>query len=699
MKRRDFLAKSVAGAAAWAMAPTIVAAGEFAAVQTPGQPSERWHQRPLRVYHPNARTFEMETLDVKRFVTDCKATGAEAVVISAGGIYAFYPSKLKYHYVSRLSRNRDLLGETTAEARRQNLKVIARVDFSKAREDVFKDHPEWFRRNPAGKPFVQDEREYAPGARSGEAVAGQSEAPARYYSTCTLGGYRNEGFAFPVIQEMQKLYQVDGFHLNAGGFSNCYCQTCVKSYGGPLPVDQKTTDAAVWRKYLQWRREAHSQQLAGYYTTMRELDPNSLFMAELFLTAGYHIPSLARFGSFSQLLFTSGDTAQARDSRLTVAFTADHGRSIPGTRPMINIKMQMRDMQLSQSYMPQAEYYYGAYQALAHGAGLKLVTLAIPKNVLDSRTLPDLRHVFDFMRQQQSVLDTMQPLAQVALVTPEWALLQGAAMVGPEADALRAETLGLYTGLKMRHASLDVLYDERLSGDQLHRYDVVVLPTAVWLSEDQATALASFVQSGGRLVLFDHYSPAPGETNFGKMPTPLAVLMGGTWTQNVKKARYMAMTAQTPPVPLQGLGPLPLTVPYREVKAGPQAQIWFRDGHSEDAIPEDIEELTTGQDPIVLMTPAGKGSVVYVSTGLGQMIRKIGHADYVTILDTLVFHALGKPRLLTTNAPSMVTVTLRTMETRSGCASGERDGTGTLRRGGPCWTDRHRSGVEPTGSG
>ena len=343
--------------------------------------------------------------------------------------------------MSPLSLNRDLLGETTAEARRQNLKVIARVDFSTAHADIFKDHPEWFRRNATGKPLQSRTSVNTHQGHAGKRSPARMRRTTGSASTCTLGGYRNEGFAFQVFQEMQKLYQVDGFHLNAGRLFDLLLSDLRQSLGGPLPVDQKSTDPAVWRKYLQWRREAHSQQLAGYYRTMRELDPNSFFMAELFLTAGYHIPSLARFNSFSQLLFTSGETTQARDSRLMVAFTADHGRSIPGTRPLINIKMQMRDMQLSQSYMPQAEYYYSAYQALAHGAGLKLVTLAIPKNVLDSRTLPDLRRVFEFMKQQQPVIDTMQSLAQVALITPEWALLQGAGMVGPEANALRAETL------------------------------------------------------------------------------------------------------------------------------------------------------------------------------------------------------------------------------------------------------------------
>jgi hypothetical protein len=417
----------------------------------------------LRIYHPNAREFELRTLEVKRFVADCRATGGEAIVVSAGGVYAFYPSKVKYHHVSPISGQRDLLGETVEEARRHNLRIVARVDFAKVREEVWKDHPEWIRRDSQGKP-VQ---------RGG------------YYSTCAMGGYRNEEFAYAVIREIQERYGVDGFHLNAGGFPYCYCPACVQAFGSPIPADPHQ-DPVEWRRFLQWRQEAISRQLAGYYRLMRERNPASFFMAELggqespswALSSAYHLPSLVKFDSFSNLLFTSGEMEASRESRLWVALTADHGVAVGG-RPLINIKMQMRDLRLSQAYMPPAEFSYCAYQALAHGAGLKLVTLAVPERVLDSRTLPDLANVFDFMRQQQPLLDSMEPLAQVALVWPEAALMQGSAMEGEAADALRSEALGLYTAMKMRHAALALLYDEQISPQRLRGYDAVVLTTAV----------------------------------------------------------------------------------------------------------------------------------------------------------------------------------------------------------------------------
>src|SRR5450631_2855685 len=93
MNRREFV-QSSAATVAWSLAPGIALSAAAA--------DGLWHQRPLRIYHPNPREFELRTLDVKRFVAGCRATEAEAVVISVGGVYAFYPSAVKYHHVSKV---------------------------------------------------------------------------------------------------------------------------------------------------------------------------------------------------------------------------------------------------------------------------------------------------------------------------------------------------------------------------------------------------------------------------------------------------------------------------------------------------------------------------------------------------------------------------------------------------------------------
>jgi len=637
VNRRAFL-QSSSFAALWSLAPDLVFAEDAAG------PSALWHQRPLRIYHPNPRESELRTLDVKRFVAGCAETEAEAVVISVGGVYAFYPSRVKYHYVSPIIGDRDLVGEIAGECRRQNPRVIARVDFAKAREEVWRDHPDWFRRDPKGAYVKRD----------------------HYYAACPLGGYQNAEFAHPVLREILNRYPVDGFHLNAGGFDGyCYCANCARAYAGKLPEDPDQ-DPAAWRTFLRWRREAISGQMADYYAVMREVNPQSFFMAELWgeerpqsaLSSGYHPPALVRHDSFSALLFTSGEMRTARDSRLWVGLTADHAHAARG-RPLINIKMQMRDQRLSQTFMPPAEFTRCAYQALAHGAGLKLVTLAIPERVLDARTLPRAREVFAFMKQHAQVFDSIEPLASTALVWPEGALLEGSAMAGKAAEALRSEALGLYTGLRLRHVPLRLLYDEQIASERLRGFETIVVATAAWLTPEQAEALAAWVRGGGRLLLFD--SPAADAAGLRSLPSALTELLGGSWTQTSKRARYMALVAQPAPVQLQGLGPLPLTMPFRQMTAAASAQVWYRAAHSDDAAaPEDIEDLRVADDPLVVLAAAGKGSVFYIATGWGQMIEKMGHPDYVAVLEAMLQHGAAKPPLLTTDAPGTVDVTLAT---------------------------------------
>jgi hypothetical protein len=637
LNRRELL-QSSAAAAIWSFSPgTLFAQGAAGAAPL-------WHQRPLRIYHPNPRESELRTLDVQRFVAGCAETHAEAVVISVGGVYAFYPSRVKDHYVSPVIGDRDLVGEIAAECRRQNLRVIARVDFAKAREQVWGEHPEWFRRDAKGA-FVKRDS---------------------YYAACPLGGYQNADFAHPVLREILDRYPVDGFHLNAGGFDGyCYCANCARAYEGKLPADPNQ-DTAAWRHFLRWRREVISRQMADYYRVMREVNPQSFFMAELWgeerpqsaLSSGYHPPSLVRHDSFSQLLFSSGELRTTRDSRLWVGLTADHAHA-SGGRPLINIKMEMRDLRLSLTFMPPAEFTRCALQALAHGAGLKLVTLAIPERVLDARTLPRAHEIFAFMQQQALVFDSLAPLASTDLVWPEGALLEGSALEGRTAEALRSEALGLYTGLKLRHVPLRLLYDEQIAGERLRGLETIVVATAAWLTDAQAQALADWVRAGGRLVLFD--SPAADGAGLRPLPGALTDLLGGTWTQTSKRARYMALTAEAAPAALQGLGPLPLTLPFRQVGAAASAQVWYRAAHSDDAAaPEDIEDLRVADDPIIVLATAGKGSVFYIATGWGQMIEKMGHADYVTVLEAMLRHGAAKPPLLTTDAPGTVDVTLAT---------------------------------------
>ena len=619
-----------------------------------------WKDHLVRIHHPNISEYEFQDLDVKRFIADYQGVNAEAIVVSAAGIYAFYQSKVPYHYVSPVIGDRDLLGEIIAEAHTQGLRVIARVDFGKARESVLKEHPEWFQRAANGQPV-----------------------PARVgYRTCPVGGYQKEAFAIPVLCELLTVYKVDGIHVNSSGFDGyCYCDNCATAFGEPIPTDPQR-DSRTWNRFLHWREGAISSQLEEFYRVISELNPEALFMGELpgpqspawARSAAFDLPSMTM--GYTNYLFSAGRLAEARDFRWWVGLAARQGHAAGSKgNPIINIKMPMRDLRLTYAFMPSAEFAFFGYQAMAHGAGLKVPTFpGLLQNQLDPRVVPALTDVFTFMRQQQEVLDTMEPNVPVALVWPDRAFFEGcvqdptAALEGRAANGLRNEFLGLYSALTARHVQFGLLYDEHISTESLKRYEAVVLPTAVWLSDEQAKALASFVRDGGRLVLLD--SPAAtyqADQHFRPMPSALAKLIGGKWSEKTAERQiptereYALPATESLTARLQQLGPVGLNMPYRRIKAGRSAQVWLRGSTqfiNSPVSPENQAKLEAGRDPVLLIVSAGKGQVAYMATGLGQMAFDIRHPDYASILEAMLYHQSSSTPALLTNAPSSVEVTL-----------------------------------------
>ncbi|MGC9520977.1 MAG: family 10 glycosylhydrolase [Anaerolineae bacterium] len=598
-----------------------------------------WKGRALRIYHPNPGEAELQDLDVRHFVEDCLATHAEAVVVSAGGIYAFYPSELPHHYVSPVIGDRDLLQEIIEAAEPTGLRIIARVDFSKAREDVLEAHPSWFARDADGAV-----------KRSG-----------KYYLTCPVAGYQNEAFAHQVIEEVLTRYPVAGFHINATGFPGvCHCAACRASFGEPIPK-RPEADARVWERYIRWRREALADQLAGIYKTAQAIKPDVFFMGELAgqeypeweHSKGFHLPTLK--GAFSQILVSSGGLAHACDSRWWVGMSADRVRAA-GQRPIVNIKIHMRDLNVNATVMPPREFAFLAYQAIAHGAGLKLPTFGIPATLADARAIPAISDVLAFMEQQGALLDSMAMADQVGLVWPSRALSHRDLPDVVAAERLEREFAGLYTALKATHVQFRLIYDEALSEKRLADLDAVILPTASWLDDKQAQAVLSVAERGGRVILLD--APVAGEEGFRPIPISLANRLGRVFTRQSAEAPY-ALPGAALPSSLTAEAPLPLLCPYRRFVPASGTEVWFWTAYGEEMrVPEDADPLTSSEDALSVRVPVGTGDLIYLATGLGETVMALGHLDHLKLLSALVFGDGRIAPLLETDAPACVDVVL-----------------------------------------
>ena len=82
----------------------------------------------------------------------------QGLIVNAGGIVAYYPSRFPLHHRAQGVAERDLFGEIVDDARADGLTVIARMDSNRADQPFYDAHPDWFCVDSQGAPIRAGER-------------------------------------------------------------------------------------------------------------------------------------------------------------------------------------------------------------------------------------------------------------------------------------------------------------------------------------------------------------------------------------------------------------------------------------------------------------------------------------------------------------------------------------------------------------
>ena len=148
----------------------------------------------------------------------------QGVIINAGGIVAYYPSKFPLQHRAEFLGDRDLYGELAKAAHDDGLVVVARMDSNRTAEDFFKAHPDWFARDSSGDPYRAADK----------------------YVTCVNSPYYDE-YLPGVLTEIIERSHPEGFADNSwSGLdrdSICYCENCARKFrdktGAALPREAR----------------------------------------------------------------------------------------------------------------------------------------------------------------------------------------------------------------------------------------------------------------------------------------------------------------------------------------------------------------------------------------------------------------------------------------------------------------------------
>jgi len=206
-----------------------------------------WWRKPFGMLQTNLREIDVD-MSVDDVASYIEQYGADAWLISIGGIQAQYPTELSFHTKNPHVEQRksgDLISDALDAARSKGLRLLARMDFSKVSESTAAEHPEWCFKSPTGN--LQK--------HTGDLV-----------SACPSAGYYQERI-FETLEEVTRRYPVDGFFINWTTMNEedyykryhgvCHCESCqsrwaTHSGGLELPKGPSDDNYAEW---LQFSRE------------------------------------------------------------------------------------------------------------------------------------------------------------------------------------------------------------------------------------------------------------------------------------------------------------------------------------------------------------------------------------------------------------------------------------------------------------
>lgn len=428
-----------------------------------------WWQQPLRIIQPNLQVQDTARIEPERLVQQIKTLGANAMVFNTGGIYAWYPSQVRYHTINAyLPDDRDLLEEVIAQCHQADIRFIARFDFSKAADHIYLQRPEWFVRREADQP---------------EVVGAMRPGPwPLLMSTCLNGGYRNEELAMPVLREVLQRYNIDGVFFNAPHYVFCRCAQCRIKYAERYNKELPDTSAQLEPDFAA---ACFDDNIGRLYRYIKTLAPD----LPVIVYYNLHRDRLLQRSAMADLLCTEPQDVLSRGQANIPAFwlpalSIKVGRSLADRPDPFGIVHSCPGMDWRHTGLPPAEYRFWLAQIPANGGQIWHSLTGVPDTITDKRILEVVQAHHQQVAKVAPYMAKARSLAQVAL------LWHGGSSAEDWAEALIRKQI-----------PFDVLLPELLAQWETAQYQVVLLSEGFPYTDDVAEVLANYVQQGGRLIV------------------------------------------------------------------------------------------------------------------------------------------------------------------------------------------------------
>ena len=594
LNRRDLLRS-----AGYLLAGSALNGADAAEPEPAANPTYEWirNTRTLicEAYNPPFYpSLDYEAPKAVKIATDLNA---DSMRYPAASYYAYFPNRSGYPIHPELKG--DPMRQTIDLCRKAAMKTVAYVPLNHPFMDVTSKDPryaDWSRKDASGKPITTEHYGYA-----------------TYYEGCLNSPIRDMIKA--LVREILVDYPFDVMYFDGPyqGMQNastyCHCKYCEAAYqkfaGKPVPNQDAKPARADEIEYTNWMA---NDVVIAFLREIREMirqtrDAPVLYNDTSLLSKrqwrNRAIPVVDGF------MFEAAETPEQKLFNLQLGQST--GKTIwtyVGTHTQYN-REHMKDDHVRGwfSYPVESqELLLDGATAVAAGAGVVYWSLSRffyqPEGPLSYDSGRYVKQIFDFQQKHDSLLRSLRPRPQAGIMvgdqTIDW--YSGKHYVS---KAYENYAHGAYALLKANSFEAEPFLDWQMSPELLGRYSMVYAANAVCLSDAQCAMLAGYVRNGGNLIV-THLTSACDEYGRTRKNFGLAELTGVDLAD---------------PEPTE-IPDLYLKLPGGEqIPQDPQiARIRLREGKIL------AETLDRGRrqnlGPAIVQRTAGKGSVIYVGSGL-----------------------------------------------------------------------------------
>jgi hypothetical protein len=563
-----------------------------------------WVTDPVRLIQTNLRETDAR-LDPKRLGEQLSDFRANALLMGMGGIVAYYPAKVAFHYPSPyIPAGRDPFGEVLKEARARGIRVIGRFDLSKLQKPAFDAHPEWFFRKGDGEPVIYN----------------------GLYSTCINAEYYR-GHAMTILTEALDRYEVDGLFFNMFGnqstdysgrfVGHCHCESCKRRFREQYKRELPAKPDADYREFLY----RSSRDVAGAIAKLiHEKRPKAGFFTYI--------------QDYTDGIMSESNTSVRRALPLWPYASSDNvnrARNSELGKAAVNLCMSFVDYPWRFSTVPQAEHPLRLWQNVAHGGALAL-NMHGTMDQQDRQALDAARPVFRWLAEHAEHYRGLESAARVLLLGSP-----------PAAEGRGSAYRGLFRMLTEEHIPFAVSDNLKWLGKR--EFDLVV--TGGWAPKE----LDQYTAGGGKVLVV---TPRPPEFEVARVVREMRDVQGYIRVRergmfpSLAATQLLMLNGDFTEVAGSGMPPLTLVPPSM---FGPPEKVHV----------DQVDTTTPG----LVRVRRGKGEIVWVPWDTGALYYLHSLPAHKGLVRDLIDGLLSGGRQLRTNAHPMVETVLMKRQGRT----------------------------------